>query len=460
MKTFIGRERELSYLEELYSTKGVKTCAIYGKRQVGKTALIQKFCEGKRSLYIQFNNASMYENLKSFKINISDFLGHDVGDFDSLGEYMDVIKRICEREPTVVVFDELPYLISEYPASASILQAFIDVGITKTETMVIICGSSVSIMMEEINNVNRPLYGRFMSRIELNPMSLRETIQFHPGMSDMDIVRTYLIVGGIPKYHNLMDKDTFEESFIDCFLGFKHTLLDEGANICSEGLTPLRDYTSLLTCISDGAVRQNHMADKLGLSRVTVKNRLDRLESLGIVERVNPMFDSPSKPVYRIRDNMVAFHYRVISNNEPLFRNHLKSPEDRFERLRNTVNTFMGLMFEDVCKAYVEEEYITEDIGRWWGRVDEEDVDIDVAAYIYDGHATRTMLAECKFRNKPTGFGTLNELQNRADGIHGLKNTFYVLFSASGFTSELEEYAEDNGIVLVDLKGLLGRNVE
>ena len=70
------------------------------------------------------------------------------------------------------------------------------------------------------------------------------------------------------------------------------------------------------------------------------------------------------------------------------------------------------------------------------------------------------MLAECKFRNKPTGFGTLNELQNRADGIHGLKNTFYVLFSASGFTSELEEYAEDNGIVLVDLKGLLGRNVE
>ena len=43
---FIGRKRELSRLEEYYSSEYPQTCAIYGRRRCGKTSLVQEFCCG------------------------------------------------------------------------------------------------------------------------------------------------------------------------------------------------------------------------------------------------------------------------------------------------------------------------------------------------------------------------------------------------------------------------------
>lgn len=40
---FIGRHKELSTLENLYSQNDFQFVVIYGRRRIGKTALINKF---------------------------------------------------------------------------------------------------------------------------------------------------------------------------------------------------------------------------------------------------------------------------------------------------------------------------------------------------------------------------------------------------------------------------------
>ena len=56
---FIGRKRELSRLEEYYSSEYPQTCAIYGRRRCGKTSLVQEFCKDKPHLSIDLQTDSV-----------------------------------------------------------------------------------------------------------------------------------------------------------------------------------------------------------------------------------------------------------------------------------------------------------------------------------------------------------------------------------------------------------------
>ena len=95
--------------------------------------------------------------------------------------------------------------------------------------------------------------------------------------------------------------------------------------------------------------------------------------------------------------------------------------------------------------------------GQWWRLVDDTEVDIDVVAKIADGNQMiHTVLGECKFSRKPVGFGIYNTLVSRAKSAKFTENVSLILFSALGFEEDLSDYAEENGITLVDGQILIG----
>ena len=47
---FIGRDKELSVLDKLYKSDKFEFVVIYGRRRIGKTALINHFIDGKKSI--------------------------------------------------------------------------------------------------------------------------------------------------------------------------------------------------------------------------------------------------------------------------------------------------------------------------------------------------------------------------------------------------------------------------
>ena len=54
------------------------------------------------------------------------------------------------------------------------------------------------------------------------------------------------------------------------------------------------------------------------------------------------------------------------------------------------------------------------------------------------------------------GFGAYNTLVSRAKAAGFSENVTFVLFSALGFEEELVEFAEENGVILVSGRILMG----
>jgi len=48
---FIGRKNELQFLEDKYRSKGGQLIVVYGRRRIGKTETLRKFCEGKDHVF-------------------------------------------------------------------------------------------------------------------------------------------------------------------------------------------------------------------------------------------------------------------------------------------------------------------------------------------------------------------------------------------------------------------------
>lgn len=98
---FIGREKELSQLEEAYYAKGCKIVALYGARGIGKTTLLEKFCENK--------NAVIYPRVfGDSKTNLANFSGIVLRHFGDITHpafqyWEDVLKYIAGKNQRIII---------------------------------------------------------------------------------------------------------------------------------------------------------------------------------------------------------------------------------------------------------------------------------------------------------------------------------------------------------------------
>ncbi len=459
MERFIGREKELSQLESIYSQEGFKGLIVYGRRRIGKTTLLEHFIRGKRALMVYSSESSYYENFTRLKRSASAFLGRDISGIDSFSEVMDLIADDCISNGGIVVFDEFPYLMREAPFVPSVIQLFVD-RLKNSDAMVILCGSSVSILLEEVHGSGRHLYQRFGHEMKVDALPLRVCKQFHPEMDDLEALKVYILVGGVPQYHLSMNGKTFRECVEKCFLSSAGVLRNEAAAIISE-LKPVPDYSAVVACIGNGATRQSKIASKLRLDGGVLSRRLKKLEELGIVARHRPMLNAPKKPVYRISDGIVAFRYEVTERFDASGMIGWTDSE-KYGIMEQSIGTFLGHRFEDVCTEFLRQEYRTIEAGRWWGRAETgdgyEDEDIDIVAKALDRNSHECWIAaECEFRRKGAGRPDLDSLRRRWRSAGEKGTAEFVIFSAMGFDKGLAEDAEDGMATLLGIDDLMGR---
>lgn len=155
MGTFIGREHELSQLERIYGRENMKTCMVYGRRRIGKSALLRRFCQDKRHLMVQFVRSSSTVNTDILADAVSEITGTRPDPLD-LHHVLDSIVALCRAEKTVVVFDEIPYLLEDETAKTE-MQRFVDSVSASTDSMLVICGSSISFMTDEVLRRSAPV---------------------------------------------------------------------------------------------------------------------------------------------------------------------------------------------------------------------------------------------------------------------------------------------------------------
>ena len=132
---FVGRERELEFLERLYS-RGSARCMIYGRRRIGKTRLMEKFCEGKPAIFFHCAKGTAESKLEYLTDVINGFTGKDMETPNSFYNLFKMLGDACSPSGVVVVFDEYPYLVEDDDALPTEVQRFLDVMLSGKDTMV------------------------------------------------------------------------------------------------------------------------------------------------------------------------------------------------------------------------------------------------------------------------------------------------------------------------------------
>ena len=204
---FIGRERELAALDKLYISDKFEFAVIYGRRRVGKTALITQFIRDKKAIYFMGVESNEKQNLENFSKTIMEF-GTDIPvetAFISFQAALEYVFKLAEKDRLILAIDEYPYVARSSKSLASTLQLFIDKYKDSSKLMLILCGSSMSYMEDHVLAYKAPLYGRRTSQMKILPFDFADTCRYFKNFSGEDKALVYGMVGGTPQYLLQMD---------------------------------------------------------------------------------------------------------------------------------------------------------------------------------------------------------------------------------------------------------------
>lgn len=322
---FIGRDDELAVLTELADGRDPELFVLYGRRRVGKTELLQRFCEGRRAVYFQAAQVREKDNLRAFRDALADGLGGDLPrvELPDWGAALELADERAGGERLIVVLDEFPYLCEANKGLPSILQRFWDGRGKRSKLMIVLCGSQVSFMEEEVLSERSPLFGRRTAQKRLRPLSPADAFEFFPGWSAEDRLLAYAVLGGMPAYLRRFDeRRTLRENIVREILRPEGYLFEEVQFLLRNELSSPTTYNSILSAVARGERKVGDIALSVGVDSTTANKYLTVLRELGLVEREIPITETDPlrsrRGTYRIADRFLAFHFRHVQPNVTL----------------------------------------------------------------------------------------------------------------------------------------------
>lgn len=462
MKEFIDRIEELKTLENEYQRSGSSLVILYGRRRIGKTTLISEFIKNKNALFFLASEESEVQNRHVFQEKAADFIHNDllrhasVDNWDIL--FQAIMNTAFEQKP-VIVMDEFQYIGKSNSAFPSIFQRIWEEYLKDKDVMVILCGSLISMMVSQTLAYDSPLYGRRTAQIRLKQIPFTYYAKFFPGKSYRELVESYSVTGGVPKYIELFsESDDVVTSISNTMLNTSGYLYNEPYFLLQQEVSETGRYFSIIRTIASGNRKISTIASSLETKATSLSQYLNTLIDLDILEREVPVTeDNPSKSKkgqYKIKDYYIQFWFSFIYRNQSYIESGNISYV--FNTIRqNLISSHTAFVYEDVCReamwklsAEGKWSFHFSRIGRWWDAHHE----IDIAAI--DPEGKNIILGECKFWNAPVGMNILQELELKSEYVTWNKEsrkTWYILFSISGFTEELRQLsANRNDILLVD----------
>lgn len=460
---FIGRERELKALNNLYQSDKFEFVVLYGRRRVGKTALINAFIDKKKNIYFMGVESNAKQNLENFSNSIFEYQTGIQADtsFASFQAALEFVFRLAEKERIILALDEYPYVARASKSLASTLQMLIDKYKDTSKLMLILCGSSMSYMEDHVLAYKAPLYGRRTAQMKLLPFTFEETCRYLSNMSGEDLALMYGVVGGTPQYLlQVNDKQSVAENIKNIYLNPTSFLFEEPGNLLKQEVREPATYTAIIAAIAAGSSRMSEISGKVGEDSSVCSLYIKNLISLGIVRKETPYGEKASrKTVYSIEDNMFRFWYRfVLENNSIIARG---ADELAYKRIEPHLSDYMGKVFEDICSQYLWKLLLSgqcpvefTSLGRWWGNnpMTRSQTEIDIMG---EQDKNTALFGECKWTNERVDLGVLETLVQRSK-LFPYQRVHLYLFSKSGFTKGCMEKAEELGnVTLVTYQDIL-----
>ena len=264
---FIGRERELQELNRLFESDRFEFAVIYGRRRVGKTALITQFIRDKDAIYFMGVESSSKQNLENLSKSIIEYSSGIEADtsFLSFQAALEYVFKLAETKRLILVIDEYPYVARASKSLASTLQMLIDRYRDSSKLMLILCGSSMSYMEDQVLAYKAPLYGRRSAQFKILPFNFSETCRCFPHFSPEEKALMYGIVGGTPQYLLQMnDRLSIEENIKNTFLNPNSAIYEEPSSLLKQEVREPSIYNAIITAVATGASRMAEISAKVG----------------------------------------------------------------------------------------------------------------------------------------------------------------------------------------------------
>lgn len=456
METFVDRVEDMATLEEQFANEQAAMVVIYGRRRVGKTALIAEFMRGKRGLYFLATEESEEQNRAAFQRQVAAFLNDDLlaqATVDNWDILFDRLTKTGER--LIIALDEFQYLGKANQAFPSVFQRIWDTLLSKRNVMVILCGSLVSLMESQVLSYGSPLYGRRTAQIRMKQIPFRFYGDFFAeGVGYRELIERYSVTGGVPKYiESFKGSHDIYRGIAKNVLNSNSYLYDEPNFLLSKEVSEVGTYFSILRAVAMGNRKSGEIASALNVKQTSLSKYLKVLAQLDVLERVVPVTElhpeKSKKGLYRIKDNYLRFWFRFVFPQMGLL--ETGRSEEALKVIRKSfVDAQVSYVYEDVCRDRLWDlgaqgalPFMPNRVGSWWGA---RDVEFDAVGL--NTEEGRAVFGECKFWTKPVGVNVLEHLEEQArkaldDAAFGpYRNApAFSLFSMGGFTEELQALA-------------------
>lgn len=368
--------------------------------------------------------------------------------------------ELAKTKRIVLVIDEYPYVARASKSLASTLQLLIDKNRDTSKLFLILCGSSMSYMEDQVLAYKAPLYGRRTAQFKITPFEFSEVCCYFKNFSDEDKALAYGIVGGTPQYlMQFDDKLSIEENIKKTHLNPSSSIFEEPNNLLKQEVREPAIYNAVITAIATGSSKMNEISNKIDEDTSVCATYIKNLIALGIVKKESPYGEKSSrKTIYSIEDNMFRFWYRFVPENTSVISRG--AVDLAYNRIAPEISSYMGSIFEDICKQYLWKLLLEgkcainfTDIGRWWGAnpKTKSQEEIDIMGTDKDS----ALFAECKWTNEKVDLHVLETLVERST-LFSYKKTHFYLFAKTGFTKGCIDRANEMGnVTLVTYEDIL-----
>ena len=362
MNNIIGREKEIHRLKRVLEEQEAQLVIVYGRRRVGKTYLVNEFFDYK----FDFKFTGSYNHKKSEQLQnyILEFNRYTKEEHDTPKDWTeaffllrDYLEQKDPEEKQVVFFDEMPWMDNQGSGFLSAFEWFWNSwGSTRKNLVFIVCGSATSWLIDKIDRNKGGLFNRRTCRLYIEPWNLYDTEQYLISRdiywSRYDITVCYMIMGGIPYYLKLLDRElTLNENIDLMFFRNRSELWDEFDQLYRTLFSNSDKYIKIVEALSK---------KKKGLSRAeisaatkipengTLTKMLTNLIDSGFV-RVNDTFGYKNyEKTFQLSDYYTLFYFRFIKDNygkdEHMWSNTNENPARQ---------VWQGLTYEQICKDHI-----------------------------------------------------------------------------------------------------------
>lgn len=379
----IGREKEIKELNELYHSEDAELIALYGRRRVGKTYLIDEVFRDR----LNFRHAGLSpidsekENVKAHlmkdqlthffrSLTMQGYKGKKTPESWLEAFYMLedlLVEKYKDNERIVVFLDEMQWLDTPKAKFMTGFEAFWNGwACHRKNLMVIVCGSSSSWILTNVINNHGGLYGRVTFEIKLKPFTLRECEQFLTSkgicMSRYDVIQAYMMVGGIPYYLRYFNKRlSLAQNINEIFFADEAPLKDEFNRMFAslfKNAEPIKQIIKAIASKNKGITRKE-------LSEITgvtdsgeVSRQLNALIAGDFIIKYKSFGDNKRDEIYKLVDPFSYFYLTFLDKAIDNRNIDWINIEDS-----NRVLTWKGYAFENVCWNHIPQIKMALQIG-------------------------------------------------------------------------------------------------